>query len=335
MSNDILFFGPDDDAYEIIEGYETSPSKFLGKLSEIATPLQKNAQTIFGHIEKCSYTAPSFIEAVKSAVPESSFQAVLSSEQKRALADGSLKLMTKKDGSLLATLINPKTSKIVSTIPLETVKLTPELTHSVMNYSTQMQIAKIAEQVQTIQLAIGDVRKGQENDRLALAYSCQQKLFQAREVENQDIKTSILLQVISDAEDSRNLLMLSQKSNVEFIQEEPETTVGKFFKGAKTTDIETRMSELREGLMAINMVSLSETMAYIELGEPNAAKKCLNYFGDFLKETYLSNPKLLERLDMIDPAVENYWSDRVPVLEDTILNLPINIGNEVLEIDGN
>ena len=122
---------------------------------------------------------------------------------------------------------------------------------------------------------------------------------------------------------------------MEFIQEEPETTVGKFFKGAKTTDIETRMSELREGLMAINMVSLSETMAYIELGEPNAAKKCLNYFGDFLKETYLSNPKLLERLDMIDPAVENYWSDRVPVLEDTILNLPINIGNEVLEIDGN
>ena len=61
----------------------------------------------------------------------------------------------------------------------------------------------------------------------------------------------------------------------------------------------------------------------------------MNYFGDFLKETYLSNPKLLERLDMIDPAVENYWSDRVPVLEDTILNLPINIGNEVLEIDGN
>ena len=263
MSNDILFFGPDDDAYEIIEGYETSPSKFLGKLSEIATPLQKNAQTIFGHIEKCLYTAPSFIEAVKSAVHESSIQAVLSSEQKRALADGSLKLMTKKDGSLLATLINPKTSKIVSTIPLETVKLTPELTQSVMNYSTQMQIAKIAEQVQTIQLAIGDVRKGQENDRLALAYSCQQKLFQAREVENQDIKTSILLQVISDAEDSRNLLMLSQKSNVEFIQEEPETTVGKFLKGAKTTDIETRMSELREGLMAINMVSLSETMAYI------------------------------------------------------------------------
>ena len=63
------------------------------------------------------------------------------------------------------------------------------------------------------------------------------------------------MQVISDAEDSRNLLMLSQKSNVEFIQEEPETTVGKFFKGSKTTDIETRMSELREGLMAINMVS--------------------------------------------------------------------------------
>ena len=38
--------------------------------------------------------------------------------------------------------------------------------------------------------------------------------------------------------------------------------------------------------MAINMVSLSETMAYIELGEPNAAKM-FELFKISLKETYL------------------------------------------------
>ena len=45
------------------------------------------------------------------------------------------------------------------------------------SYATQIQMAQIAEKIQLIQVAVEEIRQGQEYDRLATAYSCQQKLL--------------------------------------------------------------------------------------------------------------------------------------------------------------
>ncbi len=132
----------------------------------------------------------------------------------------------------------------------------------------------------------------------------------------------MLLQVISDAEDSRNLLMLSQKSNLQFLKDQPETTIGKFLKGEKSEKIEIRVNEIRDGLNAVNMVSLAEAIAYNELGEREAARKSLMYYAEFLSETYLESTGLLERLDMIDPSPKNYWTLTIPKIKKNILALP-------------
>ncbi|MGT2866352.1 hypothetical protein [Streptococcus fryi] len=262
-------------------------------------------------------------------MPEETLQAVLSKEQKQAIAKGALKLMTKKDGSLMATLLNTETGKIAATVPLETVNLAPEITESISNYSSQLQMARLAEQIENVQLAIEDVRKGQESDRLAIAYSCQQKLIQAREIVNPQLRTSMLLQVISDAEDSRNLLMLSQKSNVSFIQEQPKDTFGKLLKGVKQEKIDSRINEIRDGLSAVNIVSLSAAIAYNELGEEKAAQKSLEYFAQFINNTYLATPNLVERLDLLDSSPTNYWTEELPKIKTTILELP----NKLKEIE--
>lgn len=217
MDGEILYFGPDDFEILDVEDYVAKPTSVFSKLPEIARPLLSNANAIFLHIEKLLYTAPSFIDLLTETMPEEMLQAVLSEDQKQAIAKGVLKLMTKKDGSLMATLLNTDTGKIVAAVPLETVKLAPEITEKISNYSSQIQMARIAEQIESVQLAIEDVRKGQESDRLAIAYSCQQKLIQAREIVNPQLRASMLLKVISDAEDSRNLLMLSQKSNLFYV----------------------------------------------------------------------------------------------------------------------
>ena len=325
MDEEILYFGPDDYKILDIEGYETKPTSGFNKLPDIARPLLSNANRIFSQIEKLLYTAPSFINAVRSTVPEETLQAVLTKDQKEAIAKGALKLMAKKDGSLMATLLNTETGKIITTVPLETVKLAPEITESISNYSSQLQMARLAEQIENVQLAIEDVRKGQESDRLAIAYSCQQKLIQAREIVNPQLRNSMLLQVISDAEDSRNLLMLSQKSNVTFVQEQPEDTFGKLLKGVKQEKIDSRINEIRDGLSAVNIVSLSAAMAYNELGEEKAAQKSLEYFAHFINNTYLATPYLVERLDLLDPSPTNYWTEELPKIKSTILELPNNL----------
>ena len=132
---------------EIIDAseYKEELSEHFGRVPEVAKPLLKGAKTVFSQIEKSLYTAPAFINAVKAAVPDVTLQAMLTDEQKQQITKGALKLMTKKDGSLMANLINPETKKIVATIPLKSVQMAPEMTQAMTSFSTQMQMAQIAE----------------------------------------------------------------------------------------------------------------------------------------------------------------------------------------------
>ncbi len=297
---------------------------------EIAQSLLIGASNTLSKIEKMMYSAPSIINAIKASIPAETIQLVLTNEQKSKIASGALKLMTKKDGTLMANLINPKTKKIVETINLEKITVSPELSQAMTSYATQMQMAQIAEQIQLVQIAVEDVRQGQEFDRLSTAYSCQQKLLQAINIKNPELKAMALMRIALDAEDSRNLLMQSQNANVSFIKNQPESFWGKLISGAAPNKIDSRMNELRENLCAVNIVSFVEAMAYQQMGEPEVAQQSLAYYAEYLHKTYLDTPKFLERLDMIDPSPENYWSKSLPNINEKIQKLPCNINKDLL-----
>ena len=318
--DDAIHISPDD--IEIVNASEYSEdlTEYFNDMPEVARPLLKGAKEVFSKIEQMLYSAPAFINLVKASIPEQTFQAILTDDQKAKIASGALRLMTKKDGSLMANLVNPETNKIVSTISLQSVNLSPAISQAMTSYASQMQMAQIAEQIQVVQLAIEEVRQGQEYDRLAMAYSCQQKLLQAMEIKNPELKAMALLQIASDAEDSRNLLMQSQNVNLVFIKEQPESFFGKLLSGATPDKISQRMNEIRESLSAVNMVSLAEAMAYQEMGENAAARQSLQYYASYIEKAYLSTKGLVERLDLIDPAPENYWTKALPDIRKKILH---------------
>lgn len=331
--DDVIHISPDD--IEVIDASEYSEdlTEYFSDMPEVARPLLKGAKEAFSKIEQMLYSAPAFINLVKASIPEQAFQAILTDDQKQKIASGALKLMTKKDGSLMANLVNPETNKIVSTISLQSVNLSPAISQAMTSYASQMQMAQIAEQIQVVQLAIEEVRQGQEYDRLAMAYSCQQKLLQAMEMKNPELKAMALLQIASDAEDSRNLLMQSQNVNLTFIKEQSESFFGKLLSGATPDKISQRMNEIRESLSAVNMVSLAEAMAYQEMGENAAARQSLQYYASYIEKAYLSTKGLVERLDLIDPAPENYWTKTLPDIRKKIQALPCVEEMQLLEGD--
>lgn len=305
-----------------VSEYREDLTEYFGEMPDVARPLVKGAKETFSKIEQMLYSAPAFINLIKASVPEKAFQAILTDDQEVKLASGALKLMTKKDGSLMANLVNPETNKIVSTISLQNVNLSPAFSQAMISYASQMQMAQIAEQIQAVQLVIEEVRQGQEYDRLAMAYSCQQKLLQAMEIKNPQLKAIALLQIASDAEDSRNMLMQSQNANLAFIREQPESFFGKLLSGATPEKVNQRMNEIRESLSTVNMVSLVEAMAYQEMGESAAARQSLQYYAGYIEKSYLSTKGLVERLDLIDPASENYWTKTLPDIKKKIQALP-------------
>lgn len=319
---ELIHASPDNNEIINQDEYNTDVLNHFPNVPDVAKSLLSGAKRTFQHIEKLLYSAPEFIDAVKACIPQEAIQAILTDEQKQKLASGALKLMTKKDGTLMANLVNPETNKIVSTIALEKIKITPDLSQAMTSYATQMQMAEIAEQIRDIQIAVEEVRQGQEFDRLATAYSCQQKLLQATAIKNPELKTMALLRLVADAEDSRNLLMQSQSANVAFIKEQPESFWGKLLSGATPDKIDSRMSEIRGSLCAVNMVSLVEAIAYQEMGEAEAAQISLQYYADYISKTYLETSGFVDRLDMIDPSPENYWSKTLPDIERKIQALP-------------
>lgn len=311
----------DDCVAEDADFYDDISLQF-SSLPDVAKPLMRRAKDTLSKIGEMLCAAPSFIHMVKANVPKEMLTAVLTDGQKEKIANGALKLMTKKDGSILATLVDAGTNHAVAHIPMKSVKVAPEVGQAISNYSSQVQMAQIAEKIELVQKAVEDVRRGQEDDRLATAFSCRQKFLQVMKFQNPGLRSAALLRIAMDAEDSRNLLMQSQKGKVDFIKEQPESFWKKFFSGANPKEISLRMSEIRDSLYAVNVVSLVEAMAYQEIGETEAAQQSLKYYGEHLHATFLNKDGFVERLDQIDDSPENYWSKTLPDIERKIMALP-------------
>ena len=95
---------PRSDKLTTMTGYSESIVECFDGIPDVARPLIGNAERLLKKIEKMLYSAPAFIGTVRAAIPEEAYQVILTDEQKAKIADGALKLMTKKDGSLMATL---------------------------------------------------------------------------------------------------------------------------------------------------------------------------------------------------------------------------------------
>ncbi|WP_339123569.1 hypothetical protein LDK20_00775 [Fusobacterium nucleatum] len=286
---------------------------------EVAKPLKDKMSSLLSSIKDKLLVLPTFIKMIESFFPIKSLQAVLTNEQKEKIASGVLEIMqSKENGSLIASLIDPKTKKIVKNISLKEIELTPELNKAITDFALQLQLLQISAEIKSIQKAVEEVRKGLEYDRLSTAYSCQQKFLQAILIKDSKLKKEALLRIALDAEDSRNLLMLSQKTNINFIKNLPEENWKKIFSLTTSNEIDLRMNEIRESFSTINLISLVEALAYHQLEEYDTEQQSLVYYADFIQKTYLDNFKFLKRLDSIDPSTEKYWTTKVPVIETKI-----------------
>lgn len=283
--------------------------------SGIGQQLLKNFNDNIKKMESILYMAPEFIAMIKTSVPETTLRAVLTSGQKEQLAKGALKIMTKKDGTLLACLINPKTQKVFQQIPLESVTTIPDFTSILNDVSMQLQMAQMMEVVTETNELVDEVRRGQENDRIAGAYSCEENLILTLACKNKKERERQLYQIANDAECCRQKLILSQKESICFVTKQPETFWGKFFKGTRTEKIENRLEEMRRNFNAINLVSIIQAICYKELNENEQLKISIATHQEYIKSTFLGEDSLIQRLDLISSSVEPFWNNNV----DTVL----------------
>lgn len=277
----------------------------------------KNAGRVFDQIHDTLCALPAFLEVVERLVPVEEWVAIFTDEQRQELARGALKLMAKKDGPFLAKLVNPKTNKIIANVPIKQLKKIKDLNPAMNDFMVQMQLANLAQEMKEVHRVVNRIQQGLEFDRLASAYSNERKLKQAQQIQNKELRTQALLMVAHAAEDSRSRLMLGMKENIQFIMQQPEDLLSKIF-SPDLKEVDSRMNEIRSRVIAINQDSLTQATAYWELGEKQAALSTIENYRAFLEDSRLTNNKVLERLDGVDPNPENYWMKQFPTIQDTV-----------------
>ena len=292
----------------------------------------KNAGRVFDQIHDTLCVLPAFLEVVERLVPVEEWVLVFTDEQKKALAKGALKLMAKKDGPLLAKLVDPKTKKIIANVPIKQLKKIKDLNPAMNDFMVQMQLANLAQEMQEIHRVVSRIQQGLEFDRLASAYSNERKLKHARQIQNKELQTQALLMIAHSAEDSRSRLMLGMKEDIQFIMGQPETLFQKVF-SKNLDEINERMNEIRSRVVAINQDSLTEATAYWALGEKQAALNTIENYRMFLEDSELTKREVLNRLDVVDPNPENYWTKQFPTVQETVQKItyvgePLLLGGE-------
>ena len=277
----------------------------------------KNAGRVFDQIHDTLCALPAFLEVVERLVPVEEWVAVFTDEQKKELAKGALKMMAKKDGDIIGVLVNPKTHEIVANVPLKQVERIKDINPAMNDFMVQMQLANLAQEMKEVHRVVSRIQQGLEFDRLASAYSNERKLKYARQIQNKELQTQALLMIAHSAEDSRSRLMLGMKENIDFIMHQPENEFIKLF-ATNPKEINDRMNEIRSRVVAINQDSMTEAAAYWALGEKQAALNTIENYRMFLEDSELTKGEVLNRLDVVDPNPENYWTKQFPIIQDTV-----------------
>lgn len=303
------------DDIEVLDDFNSF--KEISVIPEFAKPLVDKTKECLKDATNILVALPSFIEIIKTSVPKKVFEAVLSREDSAKLAAGAVKLLNKKDGTMIATLVDPITNKFLKQVPLKDIKITPQLGTAISNFTNQLQMAKVIALIEDVQKEVSNVLQGLENDRLAGALSCQQKYLQAIKINNSSLRNDMLLRIVMDAEDCRNKLMFSQKESLKFIINQPKSFFGKLLPGSSDQKkIDAKLNEIRMNLQAINLTSIVEVMVYNELGEIEAAKESLSYYSNYIESSFLSIEGLVDRLDELD--VRPYWKKGLQKINDNI-----------------
>jgi hypothetical protein len=263
-------------------------------------------QQEWGRIARNIYKLPAFIELVKSMKPVSTWEAVIPESVSDALKRGDLTLRAAKDGTGVVPALVNRQGKIVHWVRLAQQECTPQLLGALNNFTLQVQVGEIIQQLQALNERLKAIERGQRDNRIAMALGAKQKLIEALAIHNSNLRNALLIEAVSSANTARAQLMESMKTDVRVILSRAP--------GSKT---ET-MNEVRRSFTYINMATGIIATAYSVLGEPLARAASLKAYQHFLNTIVLKQvgkDSLLQRLNSWDSVADDMW-----IKEPTVLN---------------
>lgn len=276
--------------------------------------IRGNSERLWDRIGPLLAKAPAIVEVLKSLSGEKNILvAEIPSMLKSKFESGELVLCRDKNGDLLAQLRGNK--GFSKHLRIKEAEASSDLARSLNDFMVQQQLAQIVNMIEHVQHSIDRVLDGQYDDRFALCQSAEQQVLNARLVADEQVRRQMFLNSIQTAEDARNTVMLVLKRDIDYI-------CGLKYGGLiedvntnpKEVEVEKRMRAIVAATQALHKASITEAVAFHELGEPAAMTNSIDFYLRFVSKNFSQDRCLLLSSNQGNKKIID-WVQEMPRLE--------------------
>ena len=301
------------DSYEIVPVFKFDIEEWNPNKEEMSiAPFEDNRNLVqyFGNWENIRLRIPAVARVIEDlATKDKVLVAKMDTYVKKLIENGVYRFTIDKNGEILPTIRDAE--GIVKQVRLKEMNLTPELSNSLSNLTTQAAMAKILDEIEYVGDAIRSIHIELQNDRIALAESTKDKLLLASKIQDAKLREAAILNALSSATEAKRVLMRNFTENLTFIAENSQKNdVQLLLEGKKGKDIPQRTSDAFQALVAITNTVQFECEGYAMLGEYEASKESLLQFKGFIEENKLDKRDTLLLLN------ENTPQKKLPVVDE-------------------
>ncbi|SDI46688.1 hypothetical protein [Desulfosporosinus hippei] len=228
-----------------------------------------------------------------------------------AIESGKIKLTTENSGEMYAQ-IREANGHYGSKLPIKKEMFEKGIDPIQMANALQMkvlqeQVQQIADQIAVIDHSVREVIQGQQNDRIGLYYSGLTLYFEARKINDSELKKALIAQSLRALSEATFQLGLSMQSDIKYLAD-GEFKIGK---GKSVGLIDSRMYSINQSFAFIHQATMLRAGIYCNEGELTAMSTVLKEYSYFIDGTVAKNAGLLAQCDTTDTGTEKgVWKSR-------------------------
>lgn len=301
---------PNQESRELVEYFDGDLASSIFSMTD-ANLYQEQKDILSSLVE----TVPAISEMLKGLRKTNHLRLIFSDEVKKKLADGTYKLMQRKDldGVFKAVVVDSKgKTRAIADIKVEELGngVDPARIASAMQgMAIQQQLRDIAGQLEEMSAAMEDIIMGQHNDRLALYYSGEAMFRESLTVNDPALKKQLMAASVLELTNAINSLQITLTYTINEICTSYNRSKGKF--DLNSNVIREKMFLINSSFQTIHKANTLKVAIYYNQGEYAALTSVLSDYHSFIERTLTDERShILYLADPNEKRIDGIWNSR-------------------------
>lgn len=252
------------------------------------------------------------INLIKSFKTNEVLQAILTDDQIKKLAEGTIEFMPDSEtGEIISTLRDSTSKHITNQLRLKKITDKKEIQNSLNNYAIQKKMTSIISELNSVKSLTEKLLEGQEDDRIALYNSGKEQYFTALTIEDNSLRIECLTNALKSINDGKNQLFLSMENNIKDIISLSSKRRNMIFEKITPEEINSKVENIYHNLSLIIESTMLQSAVFYELKEFKTIHFILKEFSQTLGSVF--NEDVCYKLSSNSEKINSdYWIENIP-----------------------